>query len=202
METKPKSSLKGKAMEEGLKSYLAEKRLRLAKKERISKGYSSEIYLVKGANGERYALKIEKAKSPRQDMAQKESSNLKLANSLGIGPRLIDYDLKKGIILMEYISGPTFRDWLFGHKPKKQELQAFITALLKQAEVLDKACLSHGQLAGKGTNILVRNCKPVIIDFEKASQNRKCHNLNQLRSFLFENKHSAIVKEIEKIMEN
>jgi len=66
---------------------------------------------------------------------------------------------------------------------------------------MDEIGLDHGQLAGKGANIIVkRNLRPVIIDFEKASQKRKCHNVNQLKSFLFRNPNSEIAKKVKEII--
>jgi len=168
---------------------------------KIAKGYSSEIFLVK-IDGKDFVLKREKQKSPRIEMAKKEAANLLLANSLGIGPKLFAFDLEKREIIMEYIDSFTFNEWLFKRGPSKKQLEKFIFSLFKQAKKLDEAGLDHGQLAGKGKNILVRKkgLSPVIIDFEKASQSRKCHNVSQLQSFLYNSKHSAITKKVKEIL--
>ena len=65
---------------------------------------------------------------------------------------------------------------------------------------MDEIGLDHGQLAGKGRNILVRKNRPVIIDFEKASQVRKPGNFSQLKSFLFLNPHSSISGKVKEIL--
>ncbi|MEK6942158.1 MAG: RIO1 family regulatory kinase/ATPase [archaeon] len=179
-------------------SFLRKKRLWVIKK--IANGYSSEVFLVKNRAGKKFALKAEKAKSPRKNLAQKEASNLRLANSVGIGPRLFGVDEKAGVVLMGFVDGIPFSDWLFEKNPQKKVLQKFIDALLVQAKKLDSIGLDHGQLAGKGANILVRCALPVIIDFEKASQVRKCHNETQLLSFLFENPHGAVAKKVKEIL--
>jgi len=182
-----------------LASFLKEKNLSLA--EKISKGYSSEIFLVKNKKGKKLALKIEKEKSPRKEMAEREASNLRLANSAGIGPKLFGFDLEKRIILMEYIEGLTFNKWLFS-SPTKKQLKKALQSLLLQAKKLDSLGLDHGQLAGKGKNILIKNktFQPVIIDFEKASQERKCGNYNQLFSFFYKNPYSEITKKIRDVL--
>ncbi|MEW6295196.1 MAG: RIO1 family regulatory kinase/ATPase [Candidatus Diapherotrites archaeon] len=180
--------------------YLKEKGLHLIKK--ISKGHSSEVFLVEDSKKKKFALKIEKKTSTRYRMAEREAENLKLANSFSIGPKLIDFDLSKRIILMEFIEGKTFSEWLFKENPSRKTLKKFIGKLLLQARKLDGLGLDHGQLAGKGKNILVRKNLPVIIDFEKASRDRKCHNFNQLHSFLFRNPNSAITKKVKKISGN
>ncbi len=176
---------------ERLEEFLKEKKLSLI--EKISKGYSSEIYSVKDNEGQKFALKLEKENSPRKEMAEREVKNLKLANSAGIGPKLLGRDFKKRIILMEFIEGKTFNEWLFSG-PGKKELESFLKELFAQAKKLDSIHLDHGQLAGKGKNILVRKGKPVIIDFEKASTERRVHNVSTLDSFIYLNRHSAIAR--------
>lgn len=191
--------------ERRMRNFLKKRSLRLLLKERIAKGYSSEIYLVKNSKSKKFALKIERADSPRRKMCEKEVANLQLANKYGIGPKLADYDIKARIILMEFIEGKTFSKWLLDGKkaPEKKQLLKVISDLLLQAKILDEIGLDHGQLAGKGANIIVRrNLRPVILDFEKASQKRKCHNLNQLNSFLFRNPNSEIAKKVKEITKN
>ncbi len=193
------------SIQERLDAYLKKCKLQPVQEERISKGWSSEIFLAKNPKNKKFALKIEREDSPRREMCKKEVSNLKLANKYGIGPKLIAHDANARIILMEFIEGKTFSKWLMDGKkaPEKKQLLKVISDLLLQAKILDEIGLDHGQLAGKGANIIVkRNLRPVIIDFEKASQKRKCHNLNQLKSFLFRNPNSEIAKRVNKIIEN
>ncbi len=192
-------------IEARLRKFLRRRRLALVGNGRIARGWSSEIFPAKNPKGRKFALKIEKEDSPRREMCKKEIANLKLANKYGIGPKLIDYDAKARIILMEFIEGKTFNKWLLDEKkaPEKKQLLKVISGLLLQAKILDEIGLDHGQLAGKGANIIVRrNLRPVIIDFEKASQKRKCHNLNQLKSFLFMNPNSGIAKRVKEIIQS
>jgi predicted Ser/Thr protein kinase len=177
--------------------FLLERKLLMVAK--IGKGHSSEIFAVKNGAGQKFVLKAEKSKSTRFQMAERETGNLRKANSLGIGPTLIDFDLKKRAILMEFVDGKTFAKWLFS-QPTKKELLSFAKELIEQAKALDAIGLDHGQLAGAGKNILVREGKPVIIDFEKASSVRKCHNLSVIKSFLFRNPNSAIAAKVRAVL--
>ncbi|MFH1587855.1 MAG: RIO1 family regulatory kinase/ATPase [Candidatus Diapherotrites archaeon] len=153
--------------------------------EEFSHGHASQIFLVKDSKGKIFKLKKEKAKSTRINMVQKEASNLKKANSIGVGPKLIDFNESEHWVLMEFIKGKLFCDFI-SNEPSKKELLKVLNALFQQAKKLDEIDLDHGQLAGRGANILVTpQLKPVIIDFEKASQKRKPHNLNVLKSMLF-----------------
>lgn len=185
-------------MQERLNEFLKENSLELI--EKISKGHSSEVFLVQNSKGEKFALKIEKEKSPRKEMVEREVQNLKLANSVSVGPKLVSFDKEKKIILIEFIDGKTFSEWLFESSPNRKILEAFLKELFSQAKKLDEIGLDHGQLAGKGKNILVRNNHPVIIDFEKASTNRRVHNLTQLDSFIYRNPNSAITKKVKEIL--
>ncbi|HLC92928.1 MAG TPA: phosphotransferase [archaeon] len=181
-----------------LEEFLAENHLSGAQK--ISKGWSSDIFLAQDTKGRKFVLKVLHAKSNRRHMSQKETEFLKLANSVGIGPHWLKTDFARNIVMMEFIDGVHFSEWVFG-KISKSELENFIDALFAQARALDEIGLDHGQLAGKGKNILVRGAMPVIIDFEKASRSRKVHNVKVLESFLFRSKNSAIIKKIKETLQ-
>ncbi len=184
-------------MDKSLESFLEEENLSLCQS--LGRGRSSHIFLVKNLSGKRFVAKVERPDSTRFKMAEREAENLGKANSRGVGPRLEGFDLGKKIILMEFVEGQTFSTWLFSN-PERKALKFFTKALLGQAKALDSIGLDHGQLAGRGKNILVRKNKPVIIDFEKASCQRKCHNLSVLQGFLFRNPRGAIAEKVRKIM--
>ncbi len=180
-----------------LEEFLQENGLALIGK--LSKGWTSEVFLVQDSEGRTLVLKALRDKSNRRDMVAREAGNLKLANSVGVGPRIVKADTGANVVAMEYIDGVPFSEWL-GTNPPKNVLNAFIDELYSQAKRLDGIGLDHGQLAGRGHNILVRNGLPVIIDFEKASTRRKCHNVKVLDSFIFRSQNSAVVKKIREIL--
>ncbi len=180
-----------------LELFLAKNRLTLLKQ--LSKGWTSYVYLACNSSGKKFAIKVMREKSNRREMARRESENLKIANSAKVGPKLMRVDIEKNLVMMEYVEGAPFSQWLEAG-PSKGELENFIDDLFSQARRLDKVGLDHGQLAGRGRNILVRGGLPVIIDFEKASTKRKVHNCRVLESFLFKSRDSAIVKKINGIL--
>ncbi len=184
-------------MHHELKEFLQKKKLLFEKK--LGRGFSSHIFLAKNKKGKYFVIKMEKHDSTRFKMAEREAENLEMVNAVGIGPKLFAVDLKRRIVLMEFIEGPRFSDWIFSN-PSKTVLTCFVKELHRQAKALDKLGLDHGQLAGRGRNILVRDGLPVIIDFEKASCNRKCHNFSVIESFLFKSPKGAIAAKIKKIM--
>ncbi len=155
----------------------------------IARGHSARIFLVQKGR-KKFVAKLERDDSPRENMLEKEAFYLKLANSIKVGPKLVAYDFHFRVLIMEFIEGKTLNQWLKGKRTKK-ELKKFFDELLKQAERLDELGLDHGQLAGRGVNILVKkgkHPKPIIIDFEKASVERKVHNRSVLEAFIGRNK--------------
>ncbi len=180
-----------------LEKFISENSLLLEKK--LGRGWSADIFLVQNFSGKKFILKVLREKSNRRKMAEKETEFLRLANSVGIGPKWLKTDSEKNIVMMDFVEGLHFSDWLFSQISKPQ-LENFLDELLSQARKLDEIGLDHCQLAGKGHNILVRDGLPVIIDFEKASRMRKVHNVNVLQSFLFKSKRSSVVKKINTIL--
>jgi putative serine/threonine protein kinase len=160
-------------------------------------GKSSWIILTKKSKT-KYILKLEKNNSTRTDMVIKESKYLKLANTIKIGQKLIDYDLNAKVLLWKFVDAIPFKLWI--KTAKKQQLEKLISKCLEQARKLDEIGLDHGQLAGTGTNILVKkDCVPVIVDFEKSSNKRKPHNYNVL-SNLFFSKKTELSKQVNQII--
>src|SRR3989338_9747053 len=98
----------------------------------IAKGWSSFIYLTEDKKGKKVVLKLLRDKSNRRDMALRETENLKIANSAGIGPQWIALDAQNNAVIMEYVKGVPFTKWL-SEKTGKIELEAFLDALFGQA---------------------------------------------------------------------
>ncbi|HIH09063.1 MAG TPA: hypothetical protein HA254_00160 [Candidatus Diapherotrites archaeon] len=165
----------------------------------LSKGWTSFVYLCKDASGREVVVKVLREKSNRRDMARRETENLKIANLAGVGPRWLFTDFENDAVSMEYVDGGPFSRWL-EKRPSRPELVKFLNALYSQARALDNIGLDHGQLAGRGCNILVRSGLPVIIDFEKASTKRKVHNKKVLDSFLFKSPGSKVVKAVREVL--
>lgn len=177
----------------------------------LAKGWSSYIWLVKGEDGKEYALKEVREKSPRKNLAEREGKMLLLANTVGVGPRVVEVNYEKNFVVREFINGKNFLNWISAEEFEKevtpQELYDFIKELYKQILALDSVSLSHNQLEG-GKNIMVeekndpligkRKFFPIIIDFEKSSikENNHTRNIGQVESMFFYNPHGMIAKKI------
>lgn len=145
----------------------------------IARGMCSGVWLVK-KNGEFFAAKMAHRKSRRFRMTEKEALHLQMANVLGVGPHLIEFDADSTILVMDFVKGIPLATWLNKNNSKKL-LKKLLIKVFAQARTLDKGKLDHGQLGGKLHNILVdTKNNPHIIDFEKASYVRAPKNMNAL----------------------
>jgi len=133
-------------------------------------------------NSQLVALKIRRVDADRA-MMQHEAEMLKAANSVGVGPRLLD--VSKNFLVMEFVDGCLLPEWLEKCRSKKR-LKAVLRDILEQCWRLDRAGLDHGELSHAPKHIIVDSQnKPVIVDFETASQNRKPSNVTSIAQFLF-----------------
>ena len=132
-----------------LNAFLQQKKLTLIQP--LAKGWSSWVYLVKNTQGKQMVLKFQRPDSPRKQASEREFENLKIANTLDIGPKVLDFDFKQKIILMEFVNGITLDQWMLDQEHSKKEIQQVLKELLEQAKKLDQTGLDHGQLGGRGT---------------------------------------------------
>jgi len=123
------------------------------------------------------ALKLRRVDANRQDM-EREAKMLELANSVGVGPKLIGY--AKDFLLMELIEGVPFSRWL-----KSSCDWETLEGLLRDCQKLDILGLDHGELSRASKNVLVTHDRRAeIIDFESASNTRKVRNVSSIVNFI------------------
>jgi putative serine/threonine protein kinase len=143
------------------------------------------------------ALKIRRTDADRREMKH-EAEMLKIANAINVGPRFLD--LSKNFLLMEYIEGTLFPQWLKKTKAKLT-IRSVLRSSLEQCWRLDKKGLDHGELSHAPKHVIIKNDTPYIIDFETASTNRKASNVTALSQhfFIASNIAEQVVEKIGKI---
>ncbi|MBT7241393.1 MAG: hypothetical protein HN878_02780, partial [Candidatus Diapherotrites archaeon] len=62
--------------------------MKYTKINKIAKGWSSYIWIIKDTNGKAYVQKEVREKSNRKNLAEREGGMLSLANGVGIGPKV------------------------------------------------------------------------------------------------------------------
>ena len=164
----------------------------------LGKGYVGVVVLVKRGNKE-VALKIRRTDSQRENM-KNESILLKLVNSVNVGPKIID--VSKNFLVMEYIEGEKFSNWiemLKGSGSVKQ-LKSTIKNVLEDCYRLDQIGFDHGELSNISKHVIVGKTKVTIIDFESSSTKRRPSNITSITQAFFIG--SGIAKQAQKIYKN
>jgi putative serine/threonine protein kinase len=136
----------------------------------------------------RVALKIRRTDANRKNMTR-EAKLLKKANEVGVAPKLID--ACKNFLVMELIYGDLLPEWI-EKKVSKEDTSRVLKDILEQCWRLDMIGLDHGELSHAPKHIIVnKKQKPIIVDFETASVERRPSNVTSACQFLFIDKRTA-----------
>lgn len=147
----------------------------------LGKGCVGIVVLAYGSFGQA-ALKIRRVDADRSRM-QMEAKLLRRANSVGVGPGFLG--ATRNLILMHFIEGTLLVDWL-KTKKTKMRIKRVLRKVLQQCWYLDSIGLDHGELSHAPKHVIVDNeDKPVIVDFESASLDRRPSNVTSICQFLF-----------------
>ena len=163
----------------------------------LGKGHVGVVLAARTASGEKVALKIRRVDADRSSLAH-EARMLELANSVGVGPKLIAHT--DDVIVMEFIEGPTLPEWLSG-SPGKELVSSVLLKLLEKCRRLDEIGLDHGELSRAHSHVLVETkghglYEPRLVDFESASDRRRPANLTSICQYLFISGLSSLVGQV------
>lgn len=150
----------------------------------LGKGCVGLVVSAQGNKG-RVALKILRTDADRHGF-EHEASMLRLANSVNVGPRLLNFSNK--FMVMEYLEGRSLPEWVeeLAGRGRKSRLKTVLGKILEACYILDQIGLDHGELSRAPKHIIVsRQDEPEIVDFETASTNRKPSNVTSIAQYLF-----------------
>jgi putative serine/threonine protein kinase len=140
------------------------------------------IVLIAHSNKRKLALKVRRLDADRSLMRH-EAEMLERANSVKVGPKLLGY--ARNMVLMQFVEGLLLPEWL-RKRVAKVEVKRVLRDVLEQCWLLDSIGLDHGELSHAPKHIIVdRANRPVIVDFETASVNRRPANVTSICQFLF-----------------
>jgi putative serine/threonine protein kinase len=166
----------------GITSILLEGDIKIGKMNIAGKG-TVGIVLKAQAKSEIYALKVRRTDANRKTM-DREAALLKLANSAGIGPKIIKYS--NNFIMMEFIDGLTIIDWVMQKNITVEQVLNVVRTILNQCYILDRSHIDHGELNRLDHHVIISKSDAVsIIDFESASIQRKTCNVTAAFQSLF-----------------
>lgn len=152
----------------------------------LGKGHVGVVVAARTSGATSAALKIRRIDADRDSFAV-EADNLRMANDVSVGPRLIGSSLN--FLLMELIEGDYLPDWVGGLGPSEEcLLRHVIRLLLDKARRLDSVGLDHGELNRAHRHVIVTRDEPRIIDFESASTGRSVANVTSVAHYVFFNR--------------
>lgn len=150
----------------------------------LGKGHTGIV--VKAVyRGKIVALKILRMDANRINLRE-EARLLGVANSVGVGPRFVA--VGEEFIMMELVEGVYLRDWV--NEMTEGDVSEFKTAvgrLLWDAYRIDAIGLDHGELVRLRRHVIYSKGRPVIIDFESASTNRRPGNVTTIVQSIYLN---------------
>ncbi len=151
----------------------------LTNKQLYKKGKRSFVYLATSGN-KQVIIKEQRVDTDAMNVLEKEAQWLKLVNTKKIGPKF--YHLTENEIIMEYIDGVLFPSWV--ETANKKEILLVLDELLKQCFTLDTLGISKEEMTNPYKHILIRNNKPVLIDFERARKRTNPQNVTQFCHYI------------------
>ncbi|MGD2141888.1 MAG: serine/threonine protein kinase [Candidatus Bathyarchaeota archaeon] len=151
----------------------------------LGKGHTGLVMIAR-LGSEFVALKLRRVDADRNSL-EWEAECLKLANDIGVGPKLVIGS--QDLLAMELIEGEYLVDWVEGlGEEDTGTLKGVLRELLVKGWLLDSAGLDHGELSRAYRHIIVSAGGPRIIDFESASNRRRCSNVTSLAQYFFFNR--------------
>lgn len=141
----------------------------------IAKGTTGVV--VKGVRkDQKVAIKIRRVDANRQSLLS-EATKLRLANTVGIGPRLLA--ASRNFLVWSFVEGIELEEWI--PQADAKDVRKVVRELFRQAIILDSLGLIHQELSRVGNHVMVTpGLQPVIFDFETASLSSSRSNLTQL----------------------
>jgi len=148
----------------------------------LGKGSVGLVTLVKNRR-KFFVLKIRRTDANRINMYD-EVVYQSLANSIGIGPFLVNYS--ENFILMEFVRGLNILDWYGRKNTEIDRILKCTVSILEQCFLLDCLKLDHGQLNRTDRHIIIsKQGNPTILDFETSSTRRRPSNVTSISQGIF-----------------
>jgi release factor glutamine methyltransferase len=145
----------------------------------LAKGHRGYVY-TGTFKSRKVAIKIRNPESTAPARIRIEAGFLKILNKNNIGPRLYLGDDE--FLIMEYIEGRLILDYL--GSSRKSRIISLLRKIFLQLHTLDTLGINKEEMHHPVKHILIRNHRPVLIDFERSRYSEKAHNITQFSQFL------------------
>jgi release factor glutamine methyltransferase len=151
-------------------------------------GVTNLQYFNKGKRGLIYSgdykkkkivVKFKNPKSTAAGRIHIEGDFLEKLNKVGIGPKL--YVKDSDFLVMELIDGISYKEYMENNS--KDKIHKIAILLEKQLVKMDELQIDKQEMARPLTNVIIRNEKPILIDFERCRFSQNPKNIRQFREF-------------------
>ncbi len=147
----------------------------------LAKGKRGIVHQV-AYKGKPAICKEKRQESAAINAMENEARWLKMLNKYLIGPKFYGY--KDGKLIMEYVKGQPILEWLDNHKNDRKLIQNVMKNVLQQCFRMDQLQVEKKEMHRPVKHIIIRNNKPVLIDFERCRKTLKPSNVTQCCQFL------------------
>jgi putative serine/threonine protein kinase len=164
--------------------------MKIINKEIYSKGRRGLVYLA-DYKGKKIILKEKNPDSESPGRIEIEAIFLKKLNKHDIGPKL--YFFKDNSLGMEFIDGVLFEKYL--KTSTKEKIMKVITDILNQLFIMDKLKITKEEMHHPVKHIIIRDDRPVMIDFERCHYTEKPKNVTQFIQYMTGDRIKNLLKE-------
>ena len=146
---------------------------------RLTRGHRGIIY-TGFLNKKTVAIKSQIVSPQIIHRIKNEVVFLEKLNKDDIGPKLIF--AKDDFFVCEYIDGQLFEDFI--KNQSHNDIKIIIREIFDQMYTLDKLGVSKEEMTNPYKHILIKNKKPILIDFERCSYTEKPKNVTQFCQYI------------------
>ena len=143
----------------------------------FARGKRGLIYTFKKDN-KTIAVKIKNPESKAENRIQNEIYFLKILNKYCIGPKILSYG--EDYFCYEFMKGKTLK----GYLKEKKKSKNILNDIMKQCKIMDKLKINKEEMHKPLKNIIIKNKKPFLVDFERCHFTLRPKNVNQFKQFL------------------
>jgi len=141
-------------------------------------------------NGKKIAIKTKRPDSKAVGRIKNEAKWMKLLNRHKIGPKFVFF--KHDELAYEFVDGNFILDYF--KKATKKSIINVVKDIFKQLYQMDKLKVNKLEMHHPVKHIVVKNKKPVMLDFERCYKTKKPKNITQFCQFLISTNVSIILK--------
>ena len=142
-------------------------------------------------DGIRVAVKKKRPESSAIGRLEIEAKWIKELNKHSIGPRFVAFE--EGKLVTEFIEGELIGDYVRTHDAKA--VRKVILNVLEQCRRMDEIGVNKEEMHRPVKHIIVRDDKPVLIDFERCHYTIRPKNVTQFIQFLTSSDFGSRIKD-------